>query len=40
MNGYFQIINNDKGTCLRLVPPTEGGEKIDIEGDGRVSHGE
>ncbi|HAF26735.1 MAG TPA: DUF342 domain-containing protein [Lachnospiraceae bacterium] len=30
MNGYFQIINNDKGTCLRLVPPTEGGEKIDI----------
>ena len=30
MNGYFQIINNEKGTCLRLVPPTEGGEKIDI----------
>ena len=29
MNAYFQIINDDKKTCLRLVPATDGGEELD-----------
>lgn len=28
MNGYFQLIYNDAGTSLRLIPPTEDGEPI------------
>lgn len=28
MNGYFQLIYNDMGTSLRLVPPTKGGEPL------------
>ena len=30
MNGYFQIIINEQGTNIRLVPPTDGGEKIQV----------
>jgi len=30
MNGYFQLVATDKGTGLRLFPPTDGGEKINI----------
>ena len=30
MNGYFQLVNNDKGSFLRLVPPTAGGAPLDI----------
>lgn len=30
MNGYFQIINGETGCGIRLFPPTEGGEKINI----------
>lgn len=32
MNAYYQVINNDKGTSLRLVPATEGGKaNIDVQ---------
>lgn len=30
MNGYFQLVLNEKGTSVRLVPPTEEGEQIKI----------
>lgn len=30
MNAYFQLIAAPNGTALRLVPPTDGGEKINI----------
>lgn len=30
MNGYFQVFINDKGTGVTLFPPTEGGEKIQV----------
>lgn len=30
MNGYFQLITNPKGTAIRLVPPTDDGEKINV----------
>ena len=29
-NGFFQIINNEQGTNLRIVPPTGGGEMFPI----------
>ncbi|MBQ8591472.1 MAG: DUF342 domain-containing protein [Lachnospiraceae bacterium] len=28
MNGYFQLIYNEAGTSIRLVPPTDGGEPL------------
>ena len=30
MNGYFQIAVNEQGTSVRLIPPTDGGEKIQV----------
>lgn len=30
MNAYFQLITGPKQTAVRLVPPTEGGEKINV----------
>ncbi|MBE5875377.1 MAG: DUF342 domain-containing protein [Lachnospiraceae bacterium] len=30
MNGYFKIEQNDKGVSIRLIPPTEDGEKIRV----------
>lgn len=30
MNGYFQLIMNTNGTAVRLVPPTDDGEKINV----------
>lgn len=30
MNGYFQIVNDNSGLGIRLIPPTEGGEKISV----------
>lgn len=30
MNGFFQIITDDRGTSIRLVPPREGGEKLRV----------
>ena len=30
MNGYFQMIINEQGTSIRLVPPKDGGEKIQV----------
>ncbi len=30
MNGYFQLVNNDKGSFLRLVPPTAGGAPLEV----------
>ena len=32
MNAYYQVINNDKGTSLRLVPATGNGKaNIDVQ---------
>ena len=31
MNGYFQIITDDKGTSIRLIPPTDGGNAVGIK---------
>lgn len=32
MNAYYQVINNDMGTSLRLVPATDGGKNaIDVQ---------
>ena len=28
MNGYFQLIGKDGQTYIRLVPPTDGGERL------------
>lgn len=30
MNGYFQVLVSDRGTALHLIPPTNGGEAIDV----------
>ncbi len=30
MNGYFQLINEENGTGVKLFPPTEGGEKLAV----------
>lgn len=30
MNAFFQLVANGNATALRLVPPTDGGEKINI----------
>lgn len=30
MNGYFQLINEDSGTSVKLIPPTQGGEPIEL----------
>ena len=30
MNAYFQVINEENKTKLRLVPPTEDGQGIDM----------
>ena len=30
MNGYFKLEQNEKGVSIRLIPPTEGGEKIRV----------
>ena len=30
MNGYFQIMNGDNGTSIKLFPPTEGGERLNV----------
>ena len=30
MNGYFQIITDNKGVSVRLVPPTDGGETVRV----------
>lgn len=30
MNGYFQIITDNKGVSIRLVPPTDGGETVRV----------
>lgn len=30
MNGYFQMITDAKGVSVMLVPPTDGGEKIQV----------
>lgn len=30
MNGYFQVVNDDGGTSLRVVPPNGNGEKVQI----------
>lgn len=30
MNGYFQIMNGDNGTGIKLFPPTEGGERLNV----------
>lgn len=30
MNAYFQLICNQAGTSLRLVPPTDGGERLNV----------
>ncbi|MGN0131785.1 MAG: DUF342 domain-containing protein [Lachnospiraceae bacterium] len=30
MNAYFQLIMNQSGTAIRLVPPSDGGEKINV----------
>ena len=29
-NGYFELVIHEHGTFLRLIPPTEGGEKINV----------
>lgn len=31
MNGYFQVDSTDRGTYLRLFPPTEGGEDVRLQ---------
>lgn len=31
MNGYFQIVINEKDISILLVPPTDGGKRIDIK---------
>lgn len=31
MNGYFQLINENDKTYLKLFPPTDGGAKIEID---------
>ncbi len=31
MNGYFQLIIDDRGTLVKLVPPTDGGSPISIK---------
>lgn len=30
MNGYFQMITDNKGVSVRLVPPTDGGETVRV----------
>jgi hypothetical protein len=30
MNAYFQLVSNSTGTAIRLVPPTDGGEAINV----------
>lgn len=30
MNGYFQLINAESGMSLKLIPPTDGGESINM----------
>ena len=30
MNGYFQLIGKDGQTYIRLVPPTDGGERLEV----------
>lgn len=30
MNGYFQLVNGEKGLGIRLIPPTEGGDIISV----------
>ena len=30
MNGYFRLINEEKKTSIKLIPPTDGGKPIDI----------
>lgn len=30
MNGYYRLCNNEKGICVELVPPTNGGEAIRV----------
>ncbi len=30
-NGYFQLVNVNGGTALRIVPPTDGGEMVDMK---------
>ncbi len=31
MNGYFQVLTNEKATFLRVTPPTQGGEAVSIQ---------
>ena len=30
MNAYFQLVADGNSTAVRLVPPTDGGEKLNI----------
>lgn len=30
MNGYFRLVNGEKMSAIRMIPPTEGGKPIDI----------
>ncbi|MCR5102651.1 MAG: FapA family protein [Butyrivibrio sp.] len=30
MNGYFNLVITDKGTALKVYPPTDGGENLDV----------
>lgn len=30
MNGYFQLIIDDNNTAVKLVPPTDGGDKLNV----------
>ena len=30
MNAYFQLVADGNSTAIRLVPPTDGGEKLNI----------
>lgn len=30
MNGYFRLVNGEKRTAIKMIPPTDGGRPIDI----------
>lgn len=30
MNGYFRLVNGEKMSAIRMIPPTEGGKPVDI----------
>ena len=30
MNGYFRLVNGEKMSAIRLIPPTEGGKPVEL----------